>query len=966
MNSLTEFDPASAVPEALRAGTAFRWQAFREAAAEAGARVPDHREFLGVLGRVFAASEFVATSLRREPDLLQRLLDSGDLLGDYAADEYPGRVAGALAEVGDPRELGAALRRLRRYEMVRIAWRDLAGWAPVDEVLRDLSDLADACISVTLERLFEWQCRDLGTPRDGEGRVQRLSVLGMGKLGARELNFSSDIDLIFAYPEPGILGRRGLTHEEFFTRLGQQLIHALGDSTAEGFVYRVDMRLRPFGDSGPLVMDFAMLEDYYQSQGREWERYAMIKARPVAGDPEANAELMALLAPFVYRRYLDFGVFEQLREMKAMISREVRRRGMDANVKLGPGGIREIEFIAQAFQLVRGGREPRLRVRQLLTVLERLAELELLPAYAARRLASAYRFLRQTENHLQEWADEQRHSLPEDEEGRLRLAWSMGFADWPSFQAELDRHRRFVQGQFEQVFSAPQSEETAPESVGPLAGVWEGTLERTEAASVLGREGFARPDEALRLLEQSRLAMAPKLGARGRGRLERLMPLLIAAVGDAPHPDETLPRVLRLVEAISGRSAYLALLVEHPMALSQLVRLCSASPWIAAELARHPILLDELLDPRTLYRPPSREELERELDERLAGIGAEDLEQQMDVLRTFRQAAVLRVAAADVVGATPLMVVSDHLTDIAEVVLIRVLALARTHLAARHGEPMLGAGARARPAGFVIVGYGKLGGIELGYGSDLDLVFLHEPVPDTARTRGPRPLDAPVFFARLGQRIIHMLSTATPAGDLYEVDMRLRPRGASGLLVTALDAFADYQREEAWTWEHQALVRARPVAGDASAVAAFAQIRREVLCQPRDPVRLAAEVRDMRARMRAELDRAGPGRFDLKQGAGGIADIEFVVQYSILRWAHDHPDLVRFSDNIRLLEGLAAHGLIAPADAGALADAYRAYRRRLHQLTLQEQPARVPDSEFRAERKRVRAVWERLIGSGSA
>ncbi len=962
MNSLTEFDPASTVPEALRAGTGFRWQAFREAAAEAGARVPAHREFLGVLGRVFAASEFVATSLRREPDLLQRLLDSGDLLSDYAAGEYPGRVAAALSGAKDPRELGAALRRLRRYEMVRIAWRDLAGWAPVEAVLHDLSDLADACIAVSLERLFEWQCRDLGTPRDGEGRVQRLSVLGMGKLGARELNFSSDIDLIFAYPEPGMLAGSGLTHEEFFTRLGQQLIHALGDSTAEGFVYRVDMRLRPFGDSGPLVMDFAMLEDYYQSQGREWERYAMIKARPVAGDPEANAGLMALLAPFVYRRYLDFGVFEQLREMKAMIGREVRRRGMDANIKLGPGGIREIEFIAQAFQLVRGGREPRLRTRQLLSVLGCLAELELLPDYAARRLGHAYRFLRQVENRLQEWADEQRHSLPEDEEGRLRLAWSMGFPDWPRFQGELDRHRRFVQGQFEQVFSAPQSD-AAPESAGPLAGVWEGTLERPDAEALLAREGFARPAEALQLLEQSRMAMAPKLGARGRARLERLMPLLIAVVGDAPQADETLPRVLRLLEAISGRSAYLALLVEHPMALSQLVRLCSASPWIAAELTRHPILLDELLDPRTLYRPPSREALERELDERLAGIGAEDLEQQMDVLRTFKQAAVLRVAAADVVGATPLMVVSDHLTDIAEVVLIRVLALARAHLGARHGEPMLGSGAKARPAGFVIVGYGKLGGIELGYGSDLDLVFLHEPLPDTARTRGPRPLEAPVFFARLGQRIIHMLSTATPAGQLYEVDMRLRPRGASGLLVTGLDAFADYQREEAWTWEHQALVRARPVAGDEAAIGAFAEIRRDILCQPRDPARLAAEVRDMRARMRAELDRAGPGRFDLKQGAGGIADIEFVVQYGILRWAHDYPDLVRFSDNIRLLEGLAAHGLIAPADAGALADAYRAYRRRLHQLTLQEQPARVPDSEFRAERERVQAIWGALLGA---
>ncbi|WJW75277.1 bifunctional [glutamate--ammonia ligase]-adenylyl-L-tyrosine phosphorylase/[glutamate--ammonia-ligase] adenylyltransferase [Thiohalobacter sp. IOR34] len=951
------------VPSSLHARLEARWSAYLEAAGAAGLAPPGHREWLRALGRVWAASDFVALSCIRDPALLAGLLDSGDLLTDSAPGEIHARVEAALAKVTDEAALGRMLRQLRRREMVRIAWRDLAGWASLEAVLQDLSDLADACIGAALDRLHAWQCRELGTPRDAAGRPQRLSVLGMGKLGAHELNFSSDIDLIFAYPEAGWIRRpRKLSHEAFFTRLGQRLIRVLADNTAGGFVYRVDMRLRPYGDSGPLVMDFEQIETYYQSQGREWERYALIKARPVAGDPQANAALMALLQPFVYRRYLDFGAFEQLREMKALIRREVARKGMDANIKLGPGGIREVEFIVQAFQLVRGGREPRLRERRLLRVLQVLVELDLLPDFAARRLAEAYDFLRRTENRLQEYEDAQTHQLPADEAGRTRLAFSMGYAGWPAFEQVLAYHRRFVDGQFAQVFGAPQAEAGTDGEAERLAALWRGALDGAEAEAVLEETGYDDPAEALRLLGRLRSDVGSRLGSRGRERLERLMPLLLAAVADSRSPARTLGRVARLIEAISGRSAYLALLVENPMALSQLVRLCDASPWIAEQLTRQPILLDELLDPRTLYRPPTREELERELARRFTGIGAGDLEQQMDALRHFKQAAVLRVAAADVAGAAPLTRVSDHLTDIAEVVLARVLELARAHLVERHGRPRCVAGGRARDAGFAIIGYGKLGGRELGYGSDLDLVFLHDSLGGRQRTEGPRPVDNALFFARLGQRIIHLLSTLTPAGVLYEVDMRLRPSGESGLLVTDIEAFARYQREEAWTWEHQALVRARPVAGDAAPAEVFEALRREVLGRPRDPGELQREVREMRRRMRAELDRAPPGRFDLKQGAGGIADIEFMVQYSILRWAHDHPDLLRFTDNLRLLEALAADGLLAGDEATALAEAYRAYRKRLHHLTLQAAPAQVEAREFAAMRQRVIAVWERLMG----
>ena len=963
MNPVTFEEIAAGLPEELREGVQRAWERYRERAEAKAARVPTHPDFLRPLARVWAASEFVAQSCEREPALLAELLESGELLADTARGELRTRAEAATAGALNAFDLGEALRRFRRREMVRIAWRDLAGWAGLDEILRELTELATACLQVALDRLHGWQCRELGTPKDSAGRDQSLVVLGMGKLGAGELNFSSDIDLIFAYPEPGRLGKRsGLSCEEFFTRLGQQLIDVLNRQTGEGFVYRVDMRLRPYGDSGPLVMDFDMLEEYYQSQGREWERYALIKAHPVAGDPDQAAELMALLRPFIYRRYLDYGAFEQLREMKAMITRQVQRRGMEDNIKLGPGGIREVEFIAQAFQLIRGGQEARLRLRQVQDVLRNLARLDLLPGYAVERLIQAYGFLRRTENRLQAFADEQTHELPTDAVGQARLALAMDFPDWAAFLKQLDRHRRFVEEQFQQVFGSPHTREEGDRETEALAGLWQDQLDEEAALALLDEIGFEHPDEARRLLGQLHHSLESRaMGKRGRDRLDRLMPLLLAAIGEARDPNETLARLVRLLETISGRSAYLALLVENPMALSQLVQLCDASPWIAAELTRHPILLDELLDPRTLYTPPSREQLEAMLDRRFEDIAADDLEAQMDALRHFKQMAVLRVAAADVAGATPLMVVSDYLTAIAELVLQKVLAITWDHLVARHGAPRCGTGKARRVAGFAIIGYGKLGGIELGYGSDLDLVFLNDGEGEEARTEGPKPLDNAVFFARLGQRIIHLLNTLTPAGVLYEVDMRLRPSGASGLLVTDMAAFAAYQHEEAWTWEHQALVRARGVAGDPDTLAAFEAVRREVLCRKRDPERLRREVRDMRSRMRAELAVRESGRFDLKQGPGGIADIEFIVQYGVLRWAHAHPDLVRYSDNIRLLEGLAGAGLMPEDDVRVLSNAYRAYRKRVHNLTLQEVPAVVYEGEFIQTRAAVLAIWKRIF-----
>ncbi|HEY5719920.1 MAG TPA: bifunctional [glutamate--ammonia ligase]-adenylyl-L-tyrosine phosphorylase/[glutamate--ammonia-ligase] adenylyltransferase, partial [Gammaproteobacteria bacterium] len=841
---------------------------------------------------VWAGSRFVADSCARAPALLAELDASGDLDRAYADGEMAARARAALQGVADDAALAVALRRLRRREMVRIAWRDLAGEAALDETLEELSALADACLATALDLLHGWQCAQSGVPRTAAGDEQRLVVLGMGKLGARELNFSSDIDLVFAYPENHDAAGCRVACERFFQRLGQRLIQALDAVTADGFVYRVDMRLRPYGSAGPLAMSFGALEEYYQSQGREWERYALIKARPVAGDRAAGERLLELLRPFVYRRYVDFGVFDSLREMKAMINREVRLKELDDDIKRGHGGIREVEFVGQAFQLVHGGREPRLRERGILRVLATLAELGQLPQHAAVQLAAAYDFLRRSENRLQAYADRQTYALPEDAAGRARLAFSMGYDGWDAYAVALAEHRRRVHGDFEQLFALPQAE-NYDEAEHDLIAVWHASLDAEAAATVLANAGFDQPQEAVELLgglRQSRACRASS--AAGQKRLERLMPLLLGAVGGAEAPTECLRRLVPLLERVALRSAYIALLVENPMALSQLVRLTTASSWIAGRLAQYPLLLDELLDPRTLYRPPDRARLEAELQARLAGVPGDDLEQQMEALRHFKRTNVLRVAAADVVDAIPLMVVSDHLTWIAETVLGGVARIAWDDLVARHGVPGYVVDGEQRQAGLGIVAYGKLGGIELGYVSDLDIVFLHDSRGEAQQTDGARQVDNALFFARLAQRIIHILTTLTASGELYPVDTRLRPSGASGLMVSSLEAFARYQHQEAWTWERQALVRARPVAGSAAVAGRFEAIRREVLGQPRERAQLRREVREMREKMRSQLGTSDPAEFDLKQDPGGIADIEFMVQYGTLAWASEHPALL--------------------------------------------------------------------------
>ncbi|WP_225758060.1 bifunctional [glutamate--ammonia ligase]-adenylyl-L-tyrosine phosphorylase/[glutamate--ammonia-ligase] adenylyltransferase [Leclercia sp. Marseille-Q4284] len=910
--------------------------------------------------QVLTFSDFVQESVTAHPDWLAELEASPPQADEWQ--HYAQWLQDALVDISDEPALMRVLRQFRRRVMVRIAWAQALMLVSEESTLQQLSHLAETLIVAARDWLYDACCREWGTPCSEEGTPQPLMILGMGKLGGGELNFSSDIDLIFAWPEKGATrgGRRELDNAQFFTRLGQRLIKALDQPTQDGFVYRVDMRLRPFGDSGPLVLSYAALEDYYQEQGRDWERYAMVKARIMGdtGDAYAN-ELRAMLRPFVFRRYIDFSVIQSLRNMKGMIAREVRRRGLKDNIKLGAGGIREIEFIVQVFQLIRGGREPSLQSRSLLPTLAAIAQLNLLPEGDDRILREAYLFLRRLENLLQSINDEQTQTLPGDELNRARLAWGMRVDDWQALTDALDAHMAAVRRIFNDLIGDDESESQDDELSEHWRELWQDALQEDDTTPVLTHLSDDDRHRVVALIADFRLELNKRaIGPRGRQVLDHLMPHLLSDVcsrADAPVP---LSRLTPLLSGIITRTTYLELLSEFPGALKHLISLCAASPMIASKLARYPLLLDELLDPNTLYQPTATDAYRDELRQYLLRVPEEDEEQQLEALRQFKQAQLLRVAAADISGTLPVMKVSDHLTWLAEAIIDAVVHQAWVQMVARYGQPKHLADREGR--GFAVVGYGKLGGWELGYSSDLDLIFLHD-CPVDVMTDGERVIDGRQFYLRLAQRIMHLFSTRTSSGILYEVDARLRPSGAAGMLVTSTDAFADYQKNEAWTWEHQALVRARVVYGDPQLNAQFDTIRRDVLTATREGPTLQTEVREMREKMRAHLGNKHKDRFDIKADEGGITDIEFITQYLVLRDAHSKPKLTRWSDNVRILELLAQNDIMDEHEALALTRAYTTLRDELHHLALQEQPGHLPLDCFNPERELVRACWQKWL-----
>jgi len=926
---------------------------------EAVAGQPDWR---AALPRVLAGSDFVAGLLRRDPGYLGDLVDTGALFAPCDTAALRQRLEQLFATVDDETELMRTLRRERNRAMLLITFRDLAGWASLDEVMAALTGCADALLDTTLAYAAGVLARRYGEPLGEEsGTPQRLVALGMGKLGGGELNFSSDVDLIFCFPENGHTdSERGISNAEFFARQVKLFIKLVATQTADGFVYRVDTRLRPNGDSGPLVLSFTAMDIYYQVHGRDWERYAFIKARALSGDPRDGAALLAMLRPFVYRKYLDFAALESIREMKGMIEQELaNHQEVARDVKRGPGGIREVEFIAQAHQLIRGGRDRRLQQRSLLRTLEQLAAMGLLGADEHAALVAGYAFLRRTENRLQMRADRQTHNLPDDPLQRLALADSMGFANWDDFHADLQRHTTAVHARFRALFMETASPE-GTDATRRLAELWQGQLDDTAVDALLAESGYAEP-EAVRLRLQS-LRNGPLyrgLSNTGRNRLDRLVPVVLHECSAEDQPDRVIIRVLDLLAAVSRRSVYLSLLLDNEKVRRQLIHLSGASAWIAGWLTRYPILLDELL---AGYTPESfvTDLLDAELGRQLGDLADDDLEAQMNVLREFCHARMLGVAVLAVADTLDARATGRALSAIATSCVAACLTTARRAIVANHGTPP---DCNADDLPFCIIAYGKLGSDELGFGSDLDLVFLSGDLDESARTSGPRRIYVAQYFTRLAQRFVHIMTTRTHAGQLYEVDSRLRPNGNSGPLVANLRAFERYQLEAAWTWEHQSLVRARVITGSPALARHFDTIRQAVICRQRDPLALRRDVLEMRSKMRESSDRGTTDLFDLKQGRGGIVDIEFMVQYMVLRWAHKHPSLAGTTTTIGLLDELARLALIDGVQHDVLVAAYETWLARSIRLRLDDQDALVPDAEHVELRERVGVVWNDLLAS---
>ncbi|WP_333662643.1 bifunctional [glutamate--ammonia ligase]-adenylyl-L-tyrosine phosphorylase/[glutamate--ammonia-ligase] adenylyltransferase [Acinetobacter sp.] len=898
--------------------------------------------------KTLVASQYAEQVLNLYQTQLEQDYLEDQFLDSLSTESIHQKVQHAVMDLTDEQAWMKALRILRARLMFRWIWQDANQLTNVVTLTRELSDFADACICAAKAFALVPLIAKHGEPIGYSGQVQDLIVIGMGKLGAQELNLSSDIDLIFAFDEQGETnGRKCIDVQQFCILWGQKLIYLLDHISADGFVFRVDMRLRPWGDGSALAISHTGLEKYLSQHGREWERYAWIKARVITGG-KAGAELMEMARPFVFRRYVDYSAFAAMREMKAMIEREVMRRNIEDDIKLGAGGIREIEFIVQVFQLIYGGSKRELQDRQCLVNLHHLGEAELLDQQAVIDLEDAYLFLRRVEHAIQALNDQQTQSLPNEPELRQRMIETLGFADWQAFLDVLNQKRDKVKVQFkqliqEQEFSAPIDDFSQLEQ----------------------RLNTVLDDDATNLIQNFWHGQAlRKIPASALERLKKFWPHLIEAILQSPQPQVALLRLMPLVESVLRRTVYLVMLMESRGALQRLVKMATVSPWICEELAQYPVLLDEFLSMD--FGLPQRKDLEDSLRQQLLRIEIDQVEDQMRVLRLFKKSNVLTVAASDVLAESPLMKVSDALTDIAEVSVQATLNLAYQAVVERHGYPVGINGQRCRldAKGFAVIGYGKLGGIELGYGSDLDLVFIHA-LEEQSETDGKKSISGAEFAIRVAQKFMSLMTTQTLDGRVYEIDTRLRPSGEAGMLVTSLKAYEHYQQKSAWLWEHQALVRARSIAGDADLCQQFEQIRCQILTQVRDEDEVRQEVLKMRQKMKDHLgsstEQKKHGIFHLKQDSGGIVDIEFMAQYAVLAWSGTNPDLAHFSDNVRILEDAAQAGCLSSEDATALIHAYLRERAESHRLALANQSMQVNAADWHDTREIVCKLWQRLI-----
>lgn len=911
---------------------------------------------------IFALSDFVAAVFIRDQNIALRLLEQGALDQIRPKEGFAEKIRTTISSCSDINELKAVLRTYRNEVLAKIAWRDMIGSLDLSECLLLLSDFAEAIIVETLDYLYCEHVKLYGVPKSKDGQEQKMLVIGMGKLGGKELNFSSDIDLIFCYPKSGQTegARRPMDNQVFFTRLGQSLIQVLDQKLVEGQVYRVDMRLRPFGDSGPLVSSFAALEDYYLKHGRSWERYAMVKGRVLGETTKESEELIEMLRPFVFRRYLDFSAIESLRKMKSMIEAEVRRRGLHDNIKLGRGGIRELEFIAQVFQLMRGGRVKSLQEKHLMTVLDNLCSCGLINNDTYNRLSTSYVFLRKTENILQEIKDEQTQTLPMNEVDKERLHSVLGFDNYDDFYKKLLDVIETVHQEFKLIISDSPEEDISNEDPIYL-DLWLLPLKENEVIDNL--KDIFKDQKALekfaQILVRFRTDCANKaIGPKGREILNKLLPYLIFKLTSHDNAEIIFERLAKLLSRIVLRTTYLQLITENPEVCEQLIRLLEGSELITDQLTEHPILLDELIMPKNLYTPTDPKIYPNELREFLMRVESNDLEQQMESLRQFKQVQLLRICASDLVGALSLMKVSDYLTYLAQTILAEVVNLTWNQLVEKYGLPSNAV--EHNDKGVCVIAYGKLGGFELSYRSDLDLVFLCDGDLN-GQTNGQQVISNGMFYSRFAQRLIHLFSTRLSSGVLYEVDARLRPDGDAGPLICSINGYKSYLENKAWTWEHQALVRARAVLGPERLIKSFDDIRETVIRKERDSDILRKEVVEMRSKMRTALIKGSKEDFDVKQGFGGMADIEFMAQYLVLKYAHQYPQMVLWTDNARIFEEMVNLKLLPEIISKNLTDAYLSIRNNYHKRSIQGLSRVVPAGILEDERKYVQNVWKALM-----
>ncbi len=910
---------------------------------------------------VWYASPFIRRVCLAQPQWLHNLVNTNGLHTDYSVENYKQILHAIISEAQTTDEVQRILRQQRVSQFARIAWRDLQNYTSVQQILKELSDFAEVCIDSALSWCFAWLKLQTHVGEFEKTLPQQVIVFALGKLGGGELNFSSDVDLVFAYH-----GDTNHSQDEqtkavgFYLKLIQLLIKVLAEQTQDGFVFRVDTRLRPFGDSGTLLPSLSAIDQYFQTHGRDWERYAWIKARAIAGEIELGKHFLEEVSPFVFRRYFDYGAAQSLREMKALVDQKARQKFSQENLKIGLGGIREIEFIAQMFQLIYGGKNKDLRTKATLKTLKQLEKYNLLSKQSIAILVDAYIFLRKAENGLQIREDQQTHILPTDEVEKKRYSFLMGFQTWEEFYSEYKLHTSNVNTEFQSLLHEKDLSENESD-VEDYVLLWQQIED--EGYSIKTLEKYFAKDkkeiyEYLNSFHQS--GTVKQLVPVARQRLDRFVPIMLQCVSRLDKPALVLTRFIKILNKIVQRSTYISLLTENQTKLSKLFNLIEVSDWVTQYVATHPLLLDEILRMEKSYVPPSLDEMRQQLRVSMHVLD-DDLEKYMESLREFKHAQVLQIAAADIVEDFPIMKVSDHLSWLAEVCIENAVKRAHKDLVDKHGEPICEDGSRKFKANILIVEYGKLGGLELGYGSDLDLVFLHNSAGANCETNGEKKLRNEIFFTRLVQRTIHILSTVTSAGKVFDVDARLRPYGQSGPIVSTIAAYEKYLKNEAWLWEHQALIRARPVTNDQSLQEEFSRIRREVLCQLRDIMEVKCSIIEMREKILLEHGSKDGAKFNIKKDKGGIVDIEFIVQFLVLAHAHKNNKICVYTDNIRILDACSQTGLIEQETAEELKEIYLVYRKHLHKLNLQMLPETVMANEFEEERSIVQNHWASLL-----